>query len=107
MSEPTPAKRPRMTTGSPPRATSSVPLTGDAQLTVDQAVLELSPPPLAPLAPLLTTGEVAELLRLDVYTVRRLVSRGDLVAHRIGRQLRVDVGELGRYLDEHRATPSP
>ncbi len=47
-------------------------------------------PPAAPmLAPLLTIPEVADLLRLSVRQVRRMVASGDLPVLRFGRSVRV------------------
>ena len=37
---------------------------------------------------LLTVAEAAEFLRLSDKTVRRMIARGDLASHRIGRSLR-------------------
>jgi excisionase family DNA binding protein len=56
-------------------------------------------------------GEHGQLLdipavarRLDVCdkTVRRLIARGELRAHRIGRLLRVSEEELRRFIDDDR-----
>jgi excisionase family DNA binding protein len=41
---------------------------------------------------------VAERLSVSVKTVRRLVERGELVAHRIGRAVRVSEDDLRRYI---------
>lgn len=48
--------------------------------------------------PLLTVQAVAELLGISSKTVRRLIARGDLAAHRIGGSLRVSEGDLRAYL---------
>jgi excisionase family DNA binding protein len=49
---------------------------------------------------LLTVEEVAELLRLTPYTIRRLLNEGKLPGRKIGggRQWRIDKGELAHYL---------
>lgn len=51
---------------------------------------------------LLSLDEVAVALSVSVRTVRRLIQRGELVAHRIGNQLRVDVAYIRRYLEASR-----
>ena len=48
---------------------------------------------------LLDIAAVADRLDVCQRTVRRLISRGDLRAHRIGRLLRVSQDELDRFLD--------
>ena len=48
---------------------------------------------------LLDVAAVARHLDVCEKTVRRLIARGDLRAHRIGRLLRVSEEELGRFLD--------
>lgn len=53
---------------------------------------------------LLTTEEVAEYLRVDVVTVRRLVNRGDLTAYRIGSEYRFIPHELERFVKEQRVS---
>jgi excisionase family DNA binding protein len=47
---------------------------------------------------LLTTEDVAKILRVDVVTVRRLVSRGELATYRIGAEYRFTVVDLQDYL---------
>lgn len=44
----------------------------------------------------LTLPEVADTLRLSESTVRRMISRGDLRAYRIGRHLRIDPADLAK-----------
>jgi excisionase family DNA binding protein len=59
----------------------------------------------AALAALLTVSDVAELLSVHPYTVRRLIGAGDLPAIRVGvRALRVRREEIARFLDA-RAKP--
>ena len=83
------------------------PRTATARLTtpapVDTAApVELTEGP-APTRPvLLTAAEVADQLRLDVYTVRRYAARGELTGYRIGRELRFDADELRTWLDARR-----
>lgn len=50
---------------------------------------------------LLTVEEVAELLRLTPYTIRRLLNEGKLPGRKVGggRQWRIDKGELAHYLN--------
>ena len=53
---------------------------------------------------LLTTDEVAEYLRVDVVTIRRLVSRGELTAYRIGSEYRFTPSDLDYYLQQQRVS---
>lgn len=50
---------------------------------------------------LLTAEEVAAALNVSTKTVRRLISRGQLPAVRIGRAVRVRPEELNGYIQEH------
>jgi excisionase family DNA binding protein len=52
-----------------------------------------------PLEPLLTTDDVANYMKVDVVTVRRLVNRGELAAYRIGGEYRFKAGDLRDYLE--------
>lgn len=56
------------------------------------------PHPTAP-APLLTVAEVADYLRVSEMTVYRLITRGALVARRIGRSWRVRPADLEAFLE--------
>ena len=47
---------------------------------------------------LLTIEEAAAALAVSVRTVRRLITARNLVAHRIGRCIRVSEEEISRYL---------
>lgn len=47
---------------------------------------------------LLTTAQVAKLLRIDPYTVRRYIGRGELVGTRVGREFRIPRAALDRWL---------
>jgi ATP-dependent Clp protease ATP-binding subunit ClpC len=49
--------------------------------------------------PLMTSDEVAAYLRVDVVTVRRLVTRGELSAYRIGGEYRFARADLLDYLE--------
>ena len=49
---------------------------------------------------LLTLREVANHLRLDPKTVRRLIAGGELAAYRLGREWRVSERDLRKYLSE-------
>ena len=51
---------------------------------------------------LLTTEEVAEVLRVEVVTVRRLVARGELAAYRLGGEYRFRARDIEDYLDRQR-----
>jgi excisionase family DNA binding protein len=52
--------------------------------------------------PLMTSDEVAALLRVDVVTIRRLVARGELPAYRIGSEYRFTETDLEDYLRRQR-----
>jgi len=47
---------------------------------------------------LLTVEEVAKRLSVALRTVRRLIDRGELPAHRIGRMVRISEDDLERYI---------
>jgi excisionase family DNA binding protein len=51
---------------------------------------------------LLTTEEVAEMLRIDPVTVRRLVGRGELAAYRIAGEYRFTAADLEKFLESQR-----
>ena len=55
---------------------------------------------------LMTTEEVAELLRIDPVTVRRLVTRGDLVAYRIAGEYRFTSEAVERFVESQRVIVS-
>ena len=50
--------------------------------------------------PLLTVSEVAEVCRVSDRTVRRWIERGELAAHRLGRQVRISEKDLKIFLRE-------
>ena len=54
--------------------------------------------------PLMTSDEVAAYLRVDVVTIRRLVSRGELSAYRVGGEYRFARTDLETYLQRQRVT---
>jgi len=51
---------------------------------------------------LLTTEEVADLLRIDPVTVRRLVTRGELVAYRIAGEYRFTETDVAQFVQSQR-----
>ena len=51
---------------------------------------------------LLTIHDVAEFLRIDPKTVRRLVKSQRLAAYKVGRQWRISERDLWAYLTERR-----
>ncbi|HEX2049133.1 MAG TPA: helix-turn-helix domain-containing protein [Actinomycetota bacterium] len=50
--------------------------------------------------PLLTVGEVANLMRVSNMTVYRLIKSGQLAAIRVGKNYRIRRGDVERYLSE-------
>ncbi len=52
----------------------------------------------------MTSEEVAELLHVDPVTIRRLVSKGDLSAYRIGADYRFAPSDLQDYLQRQRVS---
>jgi excisionase family DNA binding protein len=55
---------------------------------------------------LMTTEEVAELLRIDPVTVRRLVTRGELVAYRIAGEYRFTPADVEQFVESQRVIVS-
>ena len=53
---------------------------------------------------LLTSDEVAEYLRVDVVTIRRLVTRGELTAYRVGGEYRFKLSDIEKYLQRQRVS---
>ncbi len=51
---------------------------------------------------LMTTEEVAELLRIDAVTVRRLIMRGELTAYRIAGEYRFTPADLEKFFESQR-----
>ena len=59
----------------------------------------VSPPDsVSPIPPLLRVSEAASFLQVSSKTVRRLLTRGDLKAVRIGRLLRIHSSEIDRLI---------
>ena len=54
------------------------------------------------LPPLRTVAETAERLKTSEKTVRRLIGSGALVAHYVGRSVRIADGDLAAYLEKQR-----
>src|SRR5437667_10257218 len=54
--------------------------------------------------PLMTSDEIAGLLRVDVVTIRRLVARGELPAYRVGSEYRFAETDLADYLQRQRVS---
>lgn len=50
--------------------------------------------------PLLTVGEVAQLMRVSNMTVYRLIKSGQLSAIRVGKNFRIRRKDVLRYFDE-------
>ena len=55
---------------------------------------------------LLTTEEVAELLRIDPVTVRRLVTRGELIGYRIAGEYRFTPAGIENFVESQRVVVS-
>ena len=51
--------------------------------------------------PLLTVGEVAQLMRVSNMTVYRLIKSGQLSAIRVGKNYRIRRTDIDRYLTGH------
>ncbi len=51
---------------------------------------------------LFTVAQIAEMLRVNPRTVRRLIAAGDLVAHRFRGCLRITEADLRAFLAIHR-----
>ncbi len=55
---------------------------------------------------LMTSEDIAERLRVEVVTVRRLVNRGELAAYRVGGEFRFSRADLEAYLQRQRVPAS-
>ena len=55
---------------------------------------------------LLTAAEVADQLRVSTMTIYRLIRRGELAAVRVGRNYRVRIEDLERYLGAQVVDPA-
>ena len=53
----------------------------------------------------MTTGEVARYLRVDKYTIYRLVAKGKLPAFKVGNQWQFKRSILERWLNKNRSAP--
>ena len=53
-------------------------------------------------APLFTLAQVAERLQVSTKTVRRWIENDDLIAHRLGRQLRISDTDLQAFIKARR-----
>lgn len=60
-----------------------------------------------PSEPLLTTDDVANFLKIDVVTVRRLVSRNEIGAYRIGNEFRFSMSDVRAYLERQHIPAQP
>lgn len=56
----------------------------------------------APLEPMLTIAQTAELLQVSEKTVRRRIAERSLVAHRVGGQWRIAPSDVADYLRDAR-----
>lgn len=86
------------------QTTSATVDTRPAPLPVSAPDPVLSVPVVAAVPPvLLTAAEVAELLRVDVYTVRKYARSGELPSYRVARTLRFDAVAVRTWLDDRRS----
>ena len=49
---------------------------------------------------MLTPGEVAERLKVSVFSVRRWINQGKLPAYRVGRAWRISADDLAQWLSK-------
>jgi excisionase family DNA binding protein len=63
---------------------------------------EHAPKPLGDHLTLYTLPQTAEFLQVSTKTIRRWISSGDLVAHRIGRQFRISESDLQMFIKMRR-----
>ncbi|MBB6020730.1 putative molybdopterin biosynthesis protein [Paenibacillus sp. JGP012] len=54
-----------------------------------------------------TTEEIAKLLKISKLTVYDLIKKGDLVAYRVGKQMRIDATDLEEYKRRSKQLQSP
>lgn len=52
--------------------------------------------------PFMTPGEVADLLKVSIYTVRRWINQQAIPAYKVGRGWRIETRELEEWLKENR-----
>ena len=50
-----------------------------------------------------TVEEVAEKLRLQVYTIRNYIRRGQLLAYKVGRDYRIKRVDFEKFLENRRS----
>ena len=50
------------------------------------------------ISPMLTIPQTATILQVSEKSVRRWIESGDLIAHRIGRQLRISQADLDTFI---------
>ena len=55
-----------------------------------------------PMARFYTVAQIADLLKVSTRSVRRWIAKGDLRAHRFGRQVRISETDLRLFVDEGR-----
>lgn len=54
----------------------------------------------------MTPSEVADMLKVSIYTVRRWINQQEIPAYKIGRGWRIDTSELEYWLRENRTISS-
>jgi excisionase family DNA binding protein len=55
-----------------------------------------------PVSRFFTVNQIAELLLVSTRSVRRWIARGELLAHKFSRQVRVSEMDLRTFLEVHR-----
>lgn len=53
----------------------------------------------------MTPGEVADMLKVSIYTVRRWINQQAIPAYKVGRGWRIETGEFKDWLQENRGRP--
>lgn len=56
---------------------------------------------------MLTTGEIAEILRMSPEWVRAQCDSGEMPAHKLGREWRIDADEFDAWRERQRHVPHP
>ncbi len=59
-------------------------------------------PATSPLPAFYSVTETAKFLKVSPRTVRRWIEKGDLTAHRFGRQIRITDSDLMAFIRQHR-----
>jgi excisionase family DNA binding protein len=49
-----------------------------------------------------TIDDIADLLGVSTRTVRRAIERGELIAHKLGRAVRIAEADLKAFIAQHR-----